>query len=190
MLYKRLLPALLFLLASPALAGGNNWHSVDGSSSIQWIANWQGNPVKGGFGKFTVKACGLDSSTPAGASLSMALDTNSVKAASPDITQALHGAEWFDINQHPQAHYTGRITQKNGGLEAEGRLQLKGRERSLNFPLSIARQGGNLVLKGHFPLQRGDFGIGAGQWRSGKTIALKVEVKFSITLAKDHAGQV
>ncbi len=189
MSYKSLLPALLFLLAAPALASGSNWHSVNGSSSIRWIANWQGNPVKGGFEEFTVKASGLDPSGPAGAGLSMTLDTNSIKAASPDITQALHGAEWFNINQHPQARYTGHITQKNGGLEAEGRLQLKGHEKSLNFPLEITHQGNNLVLTGHFTLQRDDFGIGTGQWSSGKTIALKVEVKFSITLARDHAGQ-
>lgn len=189
MTHTPLLPALLFLLASPALASGSNWHSVDGSSSIQWIANWQGNPVKGGFDKFAVEARGLDSANPAGAGLSMTLDTNSISAASPDITQALHGAEWFDINQHPQAGYTGRIDHENGDFEAKGELQLKGHTRKLDFPLTITRQGNNLVLKGQFTLQRSDFAIGSGQWSSGKTIALKVEVKFSITLTEDHAGQ-
>jgi len=189
MTYMRILPALLFLLASPALASGSDWHSIDGSSSIHWVANWQGNPVKGGFGKFTIKASNLEPSNPAGAKLSMTLDTNSITAQSPDVTQALHGAEWFDINKHPQARYTGQLTPKNGGLEAEGRLQLKGHEQTLNFPLTMTTQGASLILKGHFTLQRNDFDIGSGQWSSGKTIALKVEVKFSVTLTKDHAGQ-
>ncbi len=189
MTYIRLLPALLFLLASPALASGSNWHSIDGSSSIAWVANWQGNPVKGRFGKFTIKAGGLDPSKPVGADLSMTLDTNSVTSQSPDITQALQGAEWFDINKHPQARYTGQIAPKNGDLEVKGKLHLKGHEQTLNFPLTMAQQDGHIILKGHFTLQRNDFGIGSGQWSSGKTIALKVEVKFSITLTKDHAGQ-
>ena len=189
MTYIRILPALLFLLASPALANGSDWHSVGGSSSIHWIANWQGNPVKGGFGKFMIKASSLDPSQPAGARLSMTLDTNSVTAQSPDITQALQGAEWFDIGKHPQAHYTGKITKHNGGLEAKGKLHLKGYEQTVDFPLTVTRKDNDLILKGHFTLQRNDFGIGSGQWSSGKTIAFKVEVKFSIILTKDHAGQ-
>ena len=189
MTYARLLPALLFLLVSPALAAGGNWHSVNGSSSIRWIADWQGNAVKGGFDKFTITARGFDPTHPAGAELSMKLDTASITAASPDVTQALHGAEWFDVNKHPQADYTGKIVQDKGHLEAHGDLQLKGQRKALDFPLSIKRQGGHEVLSGQFEMQRNDFGIGSGQWNSGKTIAFTVKVKFSITLAKGDAGQ-
>ena len=185
----RLLPALLCLLASPALANTGNWHSVDGSSSIGWVANWQGNAVKGSFKKFTVTARGLDPAHPSGASLSMKLDTGSITAASPDITQALHGADWFNISQYPHADFTGHIRQNKGRLEAEGQLQLKGHKKTLDFPLSVTQQGSHLILKGHFEMQRNDFGIGSGQWSSGKTIAFKVQVKYSITLAKDNAGQ-
>jgi len=189
MTYARLLPALLFLLASPALAGAGNWHSVDGSSSIRWIADWQGNAVKGGFEKFTVTARGLDPAHPAGADLSMKLDTGSITAASPDITQALHGAEWFDTGKHPQAGYTGKIVQDKGHLEANGYLQLKGHRKALNFPLSLTHQGDHPILAGHFEMQRNDFGIGTGQWSNGKTIAFTVKVEFSITLTQDDAGQ-
>ena len=61
--------------------------------------------------------------------------------------------------------------------------------KPLNFPLTLKRQGGNLLLEGHFTMQRTDYGVGSGQWSNGKTIALKVKVEFSITLTKDHAGK-
>lgn len=179
---------LLLVFAAPAPAAGTAWHSLAGASSIEWTAHWQGNPVKGSFGKFTIAANGLDAAQPGGAALSMDLDTRSVTASSPDVTQALLGAAWFAVAKHPTAHFKGNLVRRSGHLQAQGRLSLKGHERALSFPVRITSKGKNLLLEGQFTLQRSDFGIGTGQWSSGDTIAEQVEVRFSVLMAPGTAG--
>lgn len=179
--------ALLILAAAPALAAGTPWHSVAASSSITWVARWQGNAVNGGFSKFSIMANKLDPQKPAGARLHMTLDTRSITAGSPDITQALRGAEWFGVYKHSTASYEGDIVDSKGHPELVGKLRIKAHSKALRFPLTITPQGKNLLLKGHFTLQRNDFGIGTGQWSSGKTIAHTVKVKFSVVIAPGHA---
>ena len=187
---KNLRPFLvpLILAAAPAFAAGTPWHSVAASSSITWVASWQGNAVKGRFSKFSITASQLDPQKPAGAHLHMSLDTRSITAGSPDITQALRGVEWFAVDKHPTASYEGHIVEPNGKPELDGKLKIKNHSRPLRFPLTITPQGKNLLLKGQFTLQRNDFGIGTGQWSSGKTIAHTVTVKFSVVIAPGHAG--
>lgn len=183
MKYHRLLFLLLLAATMPALAATPpTWHSVAGSSTIDWTAHWQGNPVKGGFKQFTIRAQNLVPTHPAGATLSMQLDTTSITASSPDITNALRGAAWFAVKQHPQATFTGTVKHGTNGLKADGRLELKGHQQPLSFPLQVRRKGDGLLLEGHFDLRRTDFGIGAGQWRSGKVVARDVQVRFSVLM--------
>lgn len=177
----------LLLLAAPALSAPAPWHSVAGSSSIQWTASWQGTPVKGRFKQFTVTGH-LDAAHPAGGTLKLVVDTASVSAASTDVTRALHSAQWFGVEHFPKARFQGTLHGDPGALTLKGTLTIKGRDKTLAFPLTLEHGKDGLRLQGDFTLDRTDFGIGSGQWKSGSMIATRVHVHFSVLLARDPAG--
>lgn len=177
----------LMLLAAPAFSASTAWHSVAGPSSIRWTASWQGTPVRGQFKDFTVTGH-LDAAHPAGGTLELIVDTASVSAASSDVTHALHGAQWFNVNDFPKARFQGTVEGDPGALTLKGTLTLRGHDEALAFPLALSRGKHGLRLQGEFTLDRTAFGIGSGQWESGSMIATRVHVHFSIVLAPDGSG--
>lgn len=183
----RLLLPIVLLVAAPVFSATTAWHSVAAASSIHWTARWQGTPVRGQFKHFTVTGH-VDTAHPAGGTLKLIVNTASVSAASSDVTRALHSAEWLGVADFPQARFTGTLQGAGQSLTLHGTLQLKNREKKLVLPLALKRDNGQLQLQGSFTLDRNDFGIGSGQWRSGSMIATAVHVNFSIRLAPDHPG--
>ncbi|MGH8128834.1 MAG: YceI family protein [Gammaproteobacteria bacterium] len=183
----RLLLPVILLASAPALSTTTSWHSIAAASSIQWTARWQGTPVKGQFKHFSVTGH-VDADHPAGGTLKLTVDTASVSAASPDVTRALHSAEWFGIADFPAAQFTGTLEGTPKSLTLQGTLQLKGHSKKLALPLTLTHDNGHLQLQGNFTLERNDFDIGSGQWRSGSMIATTVHVRFSIRLASGTSG--
>lgn len=178
---------LLVLLAAPAFGAPANWHSKADSSSIGWTARWQGTPVKGQFKRFTVTGR-LNASQPDGGTLKLIVDTASVSAASADVTRALKGAQWFAVGDFPKARFEGTLQGSGKSPTLQGTLRIKGHDRPLSFPLNLSKDGADLRLQGEFTLDRTDFAIGSGQWKSGSMIATEVHVHFSILLVPGHAG--
>lgn len=169
--------------AAPALAAAPHWHSLHGAGTLEWTARWQGIPVKGAFPDFTVTGA-FDARNPAGGKVEVAIDTRTVATASADVTRAIRGKPWFDTAEYPQARFTGTFAKEPNGLALRGTLQLNGRSRELSFPVHLRRQAaGRVLLSGGLRLDRGDFAIGTGQWKSGALIASTVTVNFSVVLA-------
>ncbi|MGA7966730.1 MAG: YceI family protein [Gammaproteobacteria bacterium] len=183
--FSLLLP--LLLIAAPALSATTDWHLLAQASSIHWTASWQGTPVKGQFKRFTITGH-LDAGHPAGGTLKLVVDTASISATSSDVTQALRGAQWFSVADFPLARFTGTLKGTPGSLTLQGTLHIKGHGKKLSLPLTLRHEKGQLQLEGNFTLDRNDFGIGSGQWRSGSMIAPKVRVNFSIRLAPGNSG--
>lgn len=177
----------LLLIAAPALSATTDWHLLAKDSSIHWTASWQGALVKGQFKHFTITGH-LDADRPAGGTLKLVVDTASISAESSDVTQALRGAQWFSVADFPQARFTGKLEGSPGSLTLQGTLHIKGHGKKLSLPLTLRHKKDQLQLEGNFTLDRNDFDIGSGQWRSGSMIAHKVRVDFSIRLAPGNSG--
>lgn len=177
------LAAMLLVAAGQALSAPTVWHDVRAHSRLDWTAHWRGTPVKGTFRHFEVSA-EFDPASPAGGSLTVQVDTASAATASPDIARAIRGQAWFDAAQYPQAVFSSdSITaQDDGSMLVKGSLTLKGRKKSLSFPMKLERQGEQLTLTGTLTLDRRDFAIGAGQWSKTSPIAAEVTVGFQVTL--------
>ena len=175
--------ALLALAtAIPAMAATPAWQSVAAKSRLNWIARFQGTPVHGSFPRFNVTAR-LDPASPAGGSLEVTVDTSAARTASADVTRAIRSPQWFNVSAHPKAQFQGTLKRSHGRLQARGTLRLKGTAQSIQFPIAVQRVNGDVHLSGRFQLDRGDFDIGAGKWRSGEMIARQVTVTFSVLLA-------
>jgi len=185
---KRFLLLLLLMpLTAPAMAAPTAWHSLADSSSIDWTASWQGTPVKGQFERFTVTGH-LDASHPADGTLKLVVETASISASSSDVTRALHGAQWFGVAEFPKALFTGTLEGEPRAMALQGSLRIKDQEKKLSLPITLTRQHDDLRLQGDFTLNRTDFGIGTGQWKSGSMIATEVHVHFSILLVPGEPG--
>ncbi|MGH8274718.1 MAG: YceI family protein [Gammaproteobacteria bacterium] len=180
--------ALLFAaIALPAWGAPVAWQAKPAASHIGFTAYWQGSPVKGEFKRFKATAR-LDPAHPAGGKITLRIATATVHTQSADITRAMRGAAWLDVKQYPETSFVSQAITKqgDGSFELRGKLDIKGHGKTITFPLEIARENGNLKLAGHVKLDRNDFAIGSGRWASGKTIARKVTVAFSLVLVRTH----
>lgn len=175
---------LLLAAVTPALSTPSVWHDDAARSRLDWIAHWRGTPVKGTFRHFEVTAR-LDPASPGGGSLTVKVNTGSAATASPDIARAIRGQVWFDAAQYPQAVFSADsiAAQGNGSLLVKGKLELKGREKRLIFPMKLQSRGDQLILTGRLSIDRRHFAVGTGEWSKAAPIAAEVTVDFDVTLS-------
>lgn len=124
----------------------------------------------------------IDQQNPANSTLRAVVDTASSFADSPQIDDALPGADWFDSSNFAQATFvSGNIaTFSDGDYMVEGELTIRNISKQISFPMDV-----NLETKeasGEFSINRLDFSIGANEQSSDSIAALDVLVKFRITL--------
>ncbi|MGH7058415.1 MAG: YceI family protein [Acetobacteraceae bacterium] len=179
------LALLLVFAALPAWAAPVAWQARPGASRLGFTAYWQGQPVKGRFPQFQMTAR-LDPAHPAGGSIKLEIDTAKLTTQSPDIARAMRGKAWFDVKDYPKASFTSESLTKKADdkFRLSGQLRLKGHEKTVSFPLEITQDNGKLKLAGTLTLDRDDFAIGTGRWAHDKMIAQKVNVAFSLVLAR------
>src|SRR5699024_1785507 len=101
----KLLALVLLAAAIPAWAAPAAWQAKPGAGRIEFIATWNGTPVKGHFPDFSLHAK-LDPAHPAGGSITLHIDTRKLTAQSADIARAIRGPAWFDVKDHPEASFT------------------------------------------------------------------------------------
>jgi polyisoprenoid-binding protein YceI len=180
----KLFALLLLAVAIPAWGAPAAWQAQPDTGQIEFIATWNGSPVKGHFPDYSLKAR-LDPAHPGGGTITLHIDTRKLTAQSTDIARAIRGKAWFDVKDHPDASFisTSLSRQSTGQLELRGKLEIKGHEKTVSFPVKLKHHGKTLELRGTLTLDRGDFDIGTGQWASGGVIAHKVSVKFDFVLA-------
>ena len=90
----------------------------------------------------------------------------------------LAGADLFDAAKFPTAQYTASSLAKraDGGLEAVGKLTLRGVTHDLRLPLTISTTATGLELSGETTIRRLDYGVGQGDWKSTEWVADEVKI--------------
>lgn len=179
----KLIALVLLAAAIPAWAAPVAWQAKPGAGQVEFIAAWNGTPVKGHFPDFSINAK-LDPDHPAGGTITLRLDARKLTAQSADIARAIRGKAWFDVKDHPEASFTSTsLASGPDQLKLHGKLEIKGHEKTVSFPLKLIHHGNTLELRGQLTLDRTDFGIGTGPWAGDSVIAHKVIVKFDFVLA-------
>jgi polyisoprenoid-binding protein YceI len=140
-------------------------------------------PVEGKFGKLSAQIS-FDPAQPAGSSVTLEVDLNSIDTGSEEANTEVKGKSWFDAKAYPTAKFVSAGVKPLGGgrYEASGNLTIKGRTKPISAPFSFKaeRQGGG-AFDGSFLLKRLEYGIGEGVWSDTDTVANEVQVKFHIT---------
>jgi len=142
-----------------------------------------GVPVEGRFGQFTAQLA-LDPKAPEVGSVRLSIDTASTRFGSPELDAEVVKPGWLSSAKFPQAVFTSsRIKAAGPGrFEVTGKLAIKGSEREIVVPVSLAQQGTAGTATGTFTVKRLDFRIGEAEWADTSLLAGDVIVRFKLAL--------
>lgn len=179
-----LIPAALALLASPAVAADRYVVDYD-RSAVKFIATQSGREFTGEFEKFTADIT-FSAEDLAGSTVVATIDLTSVDAGSGDRNDALPGSAWFNTKKFPNAVFAAKDFARGdeGRFVASGSLSLKGVSRPVVLPFTLTEKDGETHMVGKTALTRTDFNVGSGQWASGDTVGLEVEVIVELVARK------
>lgn len=152
------------------------------ASRLEFAGNQAGAEFKGVLHGFTAV---IDFAPDALSSsrLDVQIDLNSLDTKDKDRDQIMRGRDFFDIARFPSAHYvTRRVTKSATGYRAAGSLTLHGVTKDVPIDFQFVVTPGITRLEGTAKLNRLDFGVGQGDWRSTEWVADEVKVAFSLVL--------
>ncbi|RZV43988.1 MAG: YceI family protein [Acidimicrobiales bacterium] len=114
------------------------------------------------------------------------IDMASVDAGDAERNEALPGKEWFAVKPFPNAVFTSTSIKHTGGnsYEASGELTLKDISRAVDLPFELKIDGDTAEMSGSTLIDRTDFQVGTGMWKSEDWVAHKVKINVKITAAR------
>jgi polyisoprenoid-binding protein YceI len=153
-----------------------------------------GAQSRGVFGKFSTTLL-FDEKRPTASGLAVTVQIASVDTKDKDRDSTLQSADLFNSAKFPTATFVAQSLAKraDGGLEAVGKLTIRGVARDWRLPLTLKRgtEGGRPVidLTGTTTLKRLQFGVGQGEWQSTEWVPDEVKVVYNVRLlGKSAAG--
>jgi len=171
--------------APPAAAAQTRWVQAPTGSSLVFIFDQAGAASKGSFKQFTTELV-YDENSPATGSLDVKVQIGTVDTQDQERNEMIVGADLFDAQKFPTAHYSAKTLSKNasGSIEAVGKLTLRGVTRDLRLPLKIEKTATGLALSGETAIKRLAYGVGQGDWQSTEGVADEVKIQYKVALIK------
>jgi polyisoprenoid-binding protein YceI len=180
-LHLRLATAVV-LSAVAAAAAAASYTSDAQQSRLEFVGIQAGAEFKGVFQKFTASV-DFAPEALAGSRIDVQIDMNSVDSKDKDRDTTIRGKDVFDVAHNPTAHYvTKSITKTAAGFAAVGSLTLRGVTKDVPIEFQFTNQAAGAKLSGSAKLNRLDFGVGQGDWKSTETIGDAVKINFSLVL--------
>jgi polyisoprenoid-binding protein YceI len=156
-------PAAAAPAATPApAAAAQRWVQAPGST-LTFTFDQEGAASKGAFKQFSTELT-YDEKSPAAGSLNVKIQIASIDTQDQERNDMLASADLFDTPKFPTAQYTSNSFSRTaaGGLEAVGKLTLRGVTHDLRLPLKIVPTAAGLELSGATAIKRLDYGVGQG----------------------------
>ena len=96
--------------------------------------------------------------------------------------------DWFSVKLFPRATFVSRkiAAAGPGRYIAQGDLTIRNATHPVTLPFTLAIAGDTAKMSGSLPLDRSAFGGGQGQFKTGDTGALKVQVDIAVTARRAH----
>jgi polyisoprenoid-binding protein YceI len=174
--------AVMLFGAAAAAAAALNYSADAPQSRLEFVGVQAGAEFKGVFHKFTADIAFAPDAL-ADSRLDVQIDMNSVDSMDKDRDTTIRGKDVFDVAHNPTAHYvTKTITKTATGFAAVGALTLRGVTKDVPIEFQFAQQAAGAKLSGSAKLNRLDFGVGQGDWKSTDTIGDAVKINFSLVL--------
>jgi polyisoprenoid-binding protein YceI len=158
-------------------------YTADPSASrLDFIGIQAGAEFKGTFRKFTA-AIDFAPDALASSHFDVHIDLNSLDTMDSDRDTTMRGPDIFDIVHFPASHYATRgFTKTPTGYSAVGTLTLHGVTKDVPIDFVFVSTPGGAKLEGTAKLNRLEFGVGQGDWKSTDQVKDVVKVAFSLIL--------
>lgn len=161
------------------------WRFQPTGSTLTFVFEQAGAATEGRFDKFTAQLL-LPIEPTARGTLSVTVDLASLATGDTQRDSLLRGTDLFDVAKHPRAQF--KVAQlapsQQGRLTLDGVLTLRGVSKRLRIPATlqpdVTAKPRTMILKGETTLNRLDFGIGQGEWKSTEWVANAVKVRFTL----------
>jgi polyisoprenoid-binding protein YceI len=174
--------AAMLLAAAVAAAAVAGYTSDPQQSRLEFVGVQAGAEFKGVFHKFTADV-DFAPDTLASSRIDVQIDMNSVDSMDKDRDTTMRGKDVFDVAHNPTAHYvTKSIAKTAAGFSAVGALTLHGVTKDVPIEFQFVPGAAAAKLSGSAKLNRLDFGVGQGDWKSTETIGDAVKINFSLVL--------
>jgi polyisoprenoid-binding protein YceI len=170
--------------ASTPASAVPRWVQAAGSS-LTFTFDQAGAASKGSFKQFSTELA-YDDKAPASGSLDVKVQIATIDTQDQERNDMLVSADLFDAQKFPTAQYTAHAFTRTaaGGLEAVGKLTLRGVTRDLRLPLKIVSTATGLELSGATAIRRLDYGVGQGDWKSTEGVSDEVKIQYKVALVK------
>ena len=161
------------------------WTTDYQKSSVQFRAVQEGTQFTGSFDEFTLDIA-LDPNDLSDASVRATFDMSSADAGDRDRNSSLPTKDWFFIKSFPTAQFvsTKIIGVDDGSYKAIGKLSLKGIDKDVTLPFSLVIDGDNAHAKGQVSLNRRDFNVGDGAFKTDTWVGFDVLVLIDIVATR------
>lgn len=164
-----------------SVAPATAWSMDPEKSTLGFSGTQTGNAFSGTFGRFSADIL-FDPDNLAGSSIAVTVATDSAATGDRQRDRAIPGGDWFAASQFPEAVFRSQTIRAldDGTFEADGALTVRDVSQPLTLPFSVTIAGDSAVADGTVTLNRRDFGVGRGEFETGKWVGLEVPVTFHI----------
>jgi polyisoprenoid-binding protein YceI len=161
------------------------WVQAPSGSSLTITFDQAGAASTGSFKRFTTELT-YDEKSPATGSLKVTVQIGSVDTQDKERNETIVGADLFNAQKFPTAQYSANSFLRNagGGIDAVGKLTLRGVTRDLRVPLKIVSTAAGLDLSGETAIKRLDYGVGQGDWQSTEGVGDEIKIQYKVALVK------
>ena len=170
--------------AATATATATRYSQAKGGS-LTFAFVQAGAENTGSFRQFATELQ-YDANRLAASSLKVTVQIASLDTQDKDRDTELQGTNLFDAKKYPTAQFVASSFAKgaNGGVEAVGKLTLRGVTHELRIPLSIHSTANGVELSGETTIRRLEYGVGQGDYKSTEWVGDEVKLQYKVPLAK------
>ncbi len=170
--------------AKPA-AGGVKYQQANAGSNLSFTFTQLDAASTGRFKTFATELR-YDEANLAQSSLVVRVMIDSLDTQDGERDGTLKSADLFDAQKYPAATFAANTLARNaaGGLEAVGKLTIRGVSKDLRLPITLKPTANGLELSGEITIKRLDFGVGQGEWKSTESVGDEVKIQYKVALVK------
>jgi polyisoprenoid-binding protein YceI len=165
--------------------GGTKYQQANSGSSLTFTFTQLDAASTGQFKTFATELR-YDEAHPEQGSLVVRVMIDSLDTQDGERDGTLKGADLFDAKKYPAATFAANSLVRNatGGLEAVGKLTIRGVSRDLRLPITLKPTANGMELSGQTTIKRLDFGVGQGEWKSTDSVGDDVKIQYKVALVK------